>query len=490
MPEWTSTVAAPRLARLLGPQCLSAPGPAYRSLAGGIRLLVAEGRLPVGTRLPAERELAAALAVSRTTVAAAFEALRGEGYLASRRGAGSWTALPEGHPVPTAGLRPLSAEQAARMIDLGTASLPAPQPWMTRATREAVEDLGAYCGAHGHYQAGLPALREALAARFTGRGVPTMPEQILVTGGGAMSALGLVFRMLIGQADRVAVEAPSYANVLMMLERAGARRVPVGICARGWDLEAWRRVLRDAVPRLAYVVPDFQNPTGVLVGEEQRRELVGQARAAGTVVVADETMVDLAMEPGLRMPRPMAAFDRGGSTVVTVGSAGKVFWGGLRIGWVRASPSLVRRMAAERTYVDLGTPVLEQLVTLRLLTRYREEVTRFQCERVRGNRDALVAALRRTLPRWEFTVPSGGLTLWVRTDGVSGPRLAVAGERVGVMVASGPRFGVDGAFEPYLRLPLTVGEEVSGEAVARLAAAARMVQAGGAADVEGEVFVA
>lgn len=495
MVEWTSSVAAGRLARLLGPwqQSGGRSTPAYRRLAAGVRLLMVEGRVPVSARLPAERELAPALGVSRTTVAAAYEVLRAEGFLASRRGSGSWTSLPDGHPVPTEGLRAVPHDEMARTIDLGAAVPPAPEPWLSRAAASAAAELGPYSAAHGHYQAGLPHLREVLAERYTRRGVPTMPEQILVTGGGAMGALGLAFRLLVAPGDRVAVEAPSYANVLAMLARAGARRVTVGIGADGWDMGTWRRVLHDAAPRLAYVIPDFHNPTGVLVDEDQRRALVEAARSAGTVVLADETMADLSLEPGLVMPRPTAAFDHGGSTVVTVGSAGKTFWGGLRIGWIRAAPALVRRMTAERTYTDLGTPVLDQLVVFRLLTEWYDEVVAHQRERTRRNRDVLVATLRRELPAWEFTVPRGGLTLWVRTDGMSGPRIAAAGERVGVRVASGPRFGVDGAFETYLRLPLTVGEAVAGEAVARLVAAVRGVRAGGAADAEAEgaeVFVA
>ncbi|KRV50491.1 GntR family transcriptional regulator [Wenjunlia vitaminophila] len=488
MAQWTSSVGAARMARLLasgGP----GRGPAYRRLAAGVRSLVTEGGVPVGARLPAERELARALGVSRTTVAAAFEVLREEGFLRSRRGAGSWTALPSGHVEPAQGVHPVAVEHAGRVIDLGSAALAAPEPWLSLAARGAAEELAAFTGSHGYYQAGLPALREELAARYTARGVPTAPEQILVSSGGAMGALTLLMGLLVRPADRVAVEAPGYANVLAMLARCGARRVPVGIGAGGWDMEAWRRVLREAAPRLAYVIPDFHNPTGVLVGDDQRRELVERARAVGAVVLVDETMVDLALDPWITPARPVAAFDRAGSTVVTVGSAGKVFWGGLRIGWVRAAPALVRRMAAARVCVDLGTPVLEQLVVLRLLTDHLEPVLGAQRDRLRAGRDALAVALRRELPEWEFTVPGGGMTLWVRTAGLSGSRLAAAGERLGVRLASGPRFGVDGAFESFLRLPFTVGEAVAREAVARLVTAASEVREGGAAE-ETEVFVA
>lgn len=120
MTQWTSVTGAAQLARLLASQSWqtrTGPGgrrpPAYRALADGVRLLVLEGRVPVAARLPAERELALALAVSRTTVAAAYEALRGEGFLASRRGAGSWTAVPAGNPLPARGLEPLPPKPSA-----------------------------------------------------------------------------------------------------------------------------------------------------------------------------------------------------------------------------------------------------------------------------------------------------------------------------------------------------------------------------------------
>ncbi|GAA3634410.1 PLP-dependent aminotransferase family protein [Streptomyces chitinivorans] len=502
MAQWTSAVGAPQLARLLSSHRTESDGarrtPAYRALADGVRLLVLEGRVPVAARLPAERELAAALSVSRTTVAAAYEALRGDGFLASRRGAGSWTALPAGNPLPSGGLAPLPPDAAGTMIDLGCAALPAPEPWLTRAFQGALADLPPYAHTHGDYPAGLPVLRQALADRYTARGVPTMPEQIMITTG-AMGAVAAIRALFVPRGERVAVEHPSYANVLRLLSESGARLVPVamGEGLTGWDLPAWRRVLRDAAPRMAYVIADFHNPTGALAGEEQRRELVAAARAAGTVLVADETMagLDLDAPPGEPMPRPVAAFDAGGSTVVTVGSASKAIWAGLRIGWIRAAPETIRSLVAARVYADLGSPVLEQLAVARLLAEGGgpgggrgdgresggsgwDRAMEVHRERARENRAALTEALREHLPDWGFTVPRGGLTLWVRTGDLSGSRIAEAGERLGVRVPSGPRFGVDGAFEGYVRLPFTVSGPVAAEAAARLAAAARLVADG------------
>ncbi|MBT2504885.1 PLP-dependent aminotransferase family protein [Streptomyces sp. ISL-98] len=494
MAQWTSAVGVAQLARQLNAQQPRPAGPgtrkppAYRALADGIRLLVLEGRVPVAARLPAERELAVALAVSRTTVAAAYEALRAEGFLESRRGAGSWTAVPAGNPLPARGLEPLPPESLGSVIDLGCAALPAPEPWLTRAVQGALEELPPYAHTHGDYPAGLPALREMLADRYTARGIPTMPEQIMVTTG-AMGAIDAICHLFAGRGERIAVESPSYANILQLMREAGARLVPVAMAEglSGWDLPRWRQVMRDAAPRLAYVVADFHNPTGALADEEQRRGLVDAARSAGTVLVVDETMSELSLDldEGVGMPRPVCAFDPAGSTVLTVGSASKAFWAGMRIGWVRASPDVIRSLVAARAYADLGTPVLEQLaVTWLMSTGGWEQAVGIRRTQARENRDALVAAVRRELPDWEFDVPRGGLTLWVRTGGLSGSRLAEMGERVGVRVPSGPRFGVDGAFEGYVRLPFTVSGPVADEAAVRLAAAARLVESGASSGSE------
>ncbi|MFD8788100.1 PLP-dependent aminotransferase family protein [Kitasatospora sp. NPDC059599] len=495
MADWHTTVTPPALARLLTTARLPGPAgarrPAYRTLAGQIRQLVTEGRLPVGARLPAERELATALELSRTTVATAYETLRGDGYLRSRRGAGSWTALPEGAPPPGDALHPVPPDEQGHTLDLGVAALPAPQPWLGTAAARAVEQLPYYASGHGHYPTGVPALREAVARRYTERGLPTTPDQVLITTG-AMGALHLVQRVLVGRGDRVAVEAPSYAHTLQALRLCGARLVPVPYAHRPgpqgasgpprpvWDRDEWQRVLRGAAPKVAYVIPDFHNPTGALIDEEQRRELLAAARAAGSVVLVDETTAELGWgvpesEP---LPRPVAALDRA-AQVVTVGSAGKLLWGGLRIGWVRAAPALVRRLAGERVYSDVGTPVLDQLIAAELLGEPLPAVRAHQLDRLRATARAFAAALPGHLPGWSFPMPTGGLALWVSTDGLSGAALSAVGERDGVRIASGNRFGSDGAFEHHVRIPLTVPAPAVPAAVERLAAVAARAAAGG-----------
>jgi DNA-binding transcriptional MocR family regulator len=361
------------------------------------------------------------------------------------------------------------------VIDLSSAATAAPEGALHRALVAATAELPRHLPGPGYDALGLPALRRAVALHLTRRGVPTAPEQVLVTAG-AQHALTLLLRVLAGPGDRVLVDHPTYANALDAIRAVGARPVPVALLDDGWDLDMLAATLRQAAPRLAYVIADHHNPTGRTLPEAGRERLVALARATRTPLVVDETMAELRLHDDEPMPAPVAAHDPGAETVIAIGSMSKAFWAGLRIGWVRASPTLVQRLALARATVDVSSPVVEQLVTAELLAD-PHAVLSAQRATLRARRDALAAALRATLPGWRFALPRGGLSLWVALDAPRSSALAAVADRHGVRVAAGPRFGVDGAFERFVRLPYTVAEPRLAEAVERLAVAWRAVAA-------------
>ncbi|MBT2227395.1 PLP-dependent aminotransferase family protein [Nonomuraea sp. NEAU-A123] len=437
--------------------------PYYRALADAVRALIMDGRLPVRVRLPAERDLAQTLAVSRTTVTAAYDLLRERGYLESRQGSGSWTVLPD--PAMSAE-NPWLSVDGDGLIPLHCAAPPAPSA-LAEAMTEAVADLPRYGMGHGYDPMGLLALRERIAAHYTGRGLATRPEQILVATG-SQHAIQLVLGLLVGAGDPVLVESPTYPHAMDVARQRGARMVPVGISHEGWQADLVSCAMRQSAARLAYLMPDFQNPTGALMDDATRAAIAGAARRTDTMLVIDETWSELALD---EVPRtaPMAAFDTD-SRMISIGSASKLWWGGLRIGWVRTTAALARRLAVHRGAVDIASPVLEQLVVARLFDRM--EQTRAERRRtLRASRDTLVAGLRERLPGWSFTVPKGGGTLWVRLDGGSSVALADAAAHHGVRLAPGPWFGLEGTLEGYLRLPYTQPPQVLTDAVTRIAAA-------------------
>jgi DNA-binding transcriptional MocR family regulator len=442
------------------------------ALADRIRLLVLDGRLPLQTRLPAERELAAAIEVSRTTVATSYEALRSAGVLRSRRGAGSWTQLPAASS-DDAGPAPFSPVGGSALYDLAHAAPAAPAAALRAAATAAVQDLDALLCGPGYDLGGLRTLRVAIADRYTARGLPTSPDQVLVTSGG-IHGLQLALTVLAAPGDRVLVEHPTYPNALGAVATRGARAVPVPMMpdqdgGSRWDLDLLTSAVRDAAPRLAYVIPDFQNPTGALLDPADRARLVELARRTGTTLLVDETLIDLALDGQTVVP--VAAHGAADSPLVlSIGSASKTFWGGLRIGWIRTSAAMVRRLAAARAGLDLGGPALEQLVVARLLARYDSVTASRRCE-LAAARDHLLGRLARTFPGWRPSRPGGGLSLWVDLGRPESSRLTGAARRHDVLLAAGPRFGLDGAFERYLRLPFTLRQDRTDEAMDRLAAA-------------------
>ncbi|MEU5905668.1 PLP-dependent aminotransferase family protein [Micromonospora sp. NPDC047527] len=456
-----------QLARLLG-QWHALPGrrrsPDYAALAGAVRGLLADARLPLGVRLPAERELAEALRISRTTVTAAYRELRETGHLASRRGAGSWTMLPANHRVASTGLwTPLDDRE---MIDLGVAALAAP-PQLLGAARAATEDLPRYLGGAGYHPTGIIELREAIADGYTARGLPTSADQIMVTSG-TQHALDLVLRLALPPGGSVLVESPTYPNALAALAGRRARITTHGLSvdAGGWEPDLLLGSLRQTRPKLAYLIPEFQNPTGHLMPSALRERVVAAAHAVGTDLIVDESFVDLPLD-GTELPPPMAAFDRH-SRVVSIGGMSKPYWGGLRIGWVRASAPQVQRLAAVRVGVDMSSPVLDQLVAVHLLDDAAAIVAARRVQ-LAAQRDALLGALAHQLPDWRVSIPRGGVTLWAELDGPVSSALARAAEEVGVRLAPGPRFGLDGTLERFLRLPFTLPATDLVEAVGRIA---------------------
>jgi len=212
-------------------------------------------------------------------------------------------------------------------------------------------------------------------------------------------------------------------------------------------------------------MPDFHNPTGRVMSAELRERMLGLAALQGTTVIADETMAELGIdEPETLLP--LASY----GPAVSIGSLGKTVWGGMRIGWIRAEPQLIQKLVRARSAGDLGTPILEQLIAIELLGRY-DDVLAGRREQLRLGRDYLERAVRETLPQWTVPHVNGGLTTWVNLGRPASSQLTLAARNEGLVLASGPRFGIDGAFERFLRLPFSYTPDETDRAIASLARA-------------------
>ena len=293
---------------------------------------------------------------------------------------------------------------------------------------------------------------------------------------GAQHAVGLLARTLLARGDRALVESPTYPHASEALRHNGARLVPVSVTTEeGWDELSLEQAFQRTSPTLGYLMPDFHNPTGRSMSSELRQRTTALAAAQGTTLIADETVGELGFEEaplGASRMLPFAASADSGSQgrIVTVGSVGKTVWGGLRIGWIRADREIIQRVARLRYSSDLGTPILDQLVVLELLGDY-DRILSDRRAYLRAGRDHLRARLAELLPTWQLPNPAGGLTLWVNIGSPVSSQLALAARHEGLVIAAGPRFGLNGVFERFLRVPFSHPPELIDRAVDALATA-------------------
>lgn len=439
--------------------------PAYRLLSEALKLMILDGRLSLHARLPGERRLAQTLGVSRITVSTALDRLRADGFIVSRTGSGSFTALPASpasRPMRLDG--PMQRNDAPGVIDMASAAIAADEQ-VHAAYARAVEALPAHLPGDGYEPVGLEVLRRAVAARYTAEGAPTTPDQIVISGG-ALSGLALLLRAMTRPGDRVIVEHPAYPHALDALTQAGLQISPVAMTPDGWDMDGLLAAIARIQPRLIFLTGAHHNPTGHVLSAEDEAAIAAAAARAGALLVLDDALRELWFD---RPPPPPVDH---GAHVVRLGSTSKPYWGGLRVGWIRAHANVVDAVVRRRPSLDLGVPVLEQLAAAVLLAGPPEPLdARRQALAQRETR--LRTQLADALPEWRTRRPEGGLSLWVELPRPDGVRLAIAAPDHGVRIAPGTRFGVNGAFDRFIRLPFSRTEGELDLAVARLTEAWR-----------------
>ncbi len=468
-------------ARLLGPWSHQ-KGALHRRLSAGLRSAIERGLLLQGTRLPSERDLARVLQVSRNTVVAAYNGLRDEGWLSSKTGHGTWVRR-ESDAIrdvqEDVRMGEISRSNLLGVLDPGETSIdfatgtpyplrgfPAEVLALTAAENERLLSTRLY------HPFGLPALRQTIAEQYSAAGLDTSADQILVTSG-AQQGIMLIANLLLQRGDSALVEDPCYFGALEAFRGLGARLATLTTGQNGVEPQAFGEALA-AGPRLAYLTPTFQNPTGSVMPASARREVVLLASKRKVPVIDDRTLAEISME-GVSVP-PLAAWDPNG-TVLTVGSLGKLMWAGLRIGWIRAARHLIERLVRLKMACDLGTALPTQALAIKLLAFHEHAVALRRAE-LRGKRDLVAGLLREHLPEWEFTVPAGGLFLWIRLSGGDSAELAQVAMRHRLVLLPSSNMSAEQRHGNMLRVPFLLEETELREGVQRLIAAWREYAAG------------
>lgn len=450
-------------------------GPLYRLLEEGLRAAILRGDIASGTRLPAERELAQALAVSRTTVAAAYELLQQDEWVERRRGSGTW-------------VRPVWGNRSSQRTEV-VASTRARGPLydaLLRATRPAINmsilvtgdsdqlpreaftlsepELAQLLGQPGYTPLGLPALRQAIACQYGEAGLPTSEEQILVTSG-AQQAIFLAASLYAQRGDPVLLESPTYVGAIEAFRSTGARLIPVPVEGAGVRVDLLRGLLKANLPRIVYLTPTCQNPTGTVLPERERQEIATIAAEYHVPVLDDTTLEGLVLSGDA--PPPLAAFSPE-APIITIGSMSKLFWAGIRIGWVRADTGTIARLARLKLVVDLGSDLVSQAIAARLLMQ-TNSMRRLRRQELSLRLDLVTRLLSEQLPGWKWERPAGGASLWVRLPCADTREFAQIALRSGVILLPGATMSVDDSHTDFLRLPYALPSDTLREAVARLA---------------------
>jgi DNA-binding transcriptional MocR family regulator len=442
------------------------PGPRYARLAAALLEAIDARTVPRGTRVPAERALAAVTGTSRGTVVACFDQLAEAGVLTRRQGAGtyvagrpSWAARPVGS-VATLLLRRVAEDRET--IDLSV-SAPGDLRHLPQVDAEAAWQS---LDGHGLDPAGMPALRAEVARHLTEyQGLPTEPGQVIVTAG-AQEALWLLSRVLPG--TRVLASCPTYPGLAGAIQGTRAAITPVATDAAGEAPNAIERAGRFP-GGIAYLMPTGHNPTGAVMPLLRRQALAAIADAGRVTVVEDLTLADLMLGAGNSLsPPPLAALS---TQVIAVGSLSKVLWGGLRVGWIRAGEPLRSAVIARKSALNLGTAVISQALAARLLAAIDGGWLAAHRGALTERRDLLTTLLSEHLPAWRARPPDAGLSLWAELPVDSADALTLAAARHGVTVMAGSAACADGRHRNFVRLSFAEQPGTLELAVERLAAA-------------------
>ncbi len=300
--------------------------------------------------------------------------------------------------------------------------LPAPEVFPTEAFTEAcqivLKNHGAQALQYSTTEGYLP-LREQICRHTERYGIQVTPDNVLITSG-SQQALDLIGKVFINPGDRILVESPTYLGALQAWNAYGAEYVSVPMDKQGMNTDFLEEALRTG-PKFIYVLPNFQNPTGVTLSIERRQRLIELADHYGVPIIEDDPYGQLRYE-GDHLKSVVVLDDqyRNNSTncyhgnVIYLSTFSKILAPGLRLAWVIAPPEVVRKLVQAKQGADLHTATFNQMVAHQVskdgfLDQHVRLIRKVYSER----RNVMLAAMDRSFPpQVDWTQPQGGLFLW------------------------------------------------------------------------------
>jgi DNA-binding transcriptional MocR family regulator len=447
----------------------------YNRLADHVAQSIERGIYQPGDKLPGIRRTSSSEGVSPTTVVAAYRHLETEGYLESRPRSGFYVlprrterlaepaiSRPTPQPNPISGqslvLRLLQNINRPGIVQLG-ANIPHASYLPNKAVNRA---LGSISNRDHDWSSryeippGLSRLREQIAKRMASRGCLCHAEEITITAG-CHEALFLSLKSVTEPGDVVAVESTTYYGLLQVLEALGLKALEIPTHPReGISVDALADALNEWRVKACVVIPNFSNPLGTLMPEDQRQALVKLIdRHRGLTLIEDDIYGDLSYEP--RRPGVLKSLESAGN-IIHCASFSKSMSPGLRVGWIVSAP-LAERLSYEKFVSSCAVPTANQLAVAHMLSSGKYE------RHLRTMRSDLRLAMNRLIDRVTqhfpdgtyLTRPNGGLALWLELpEQVDATALSTLALEQNVSIAPGPMFSPTGKYRNCLRLNAAV----------------------------------
>ncbi|MDR6724165.1 MULTISPECIES: aminotransferase-like domain-containing protein [Paenibacillus] len=373
-------------------------------------------------KLPSVRSLSELLGVHRLTVFKAYQELKERGNVYVKDKSGYYVSPADPAPIMDQADDPavsawlhwdsLDRVQSLEAEFQFSKSLIDPALLPNRYWGELMRDLlnhyprllGTYSTNQGDLE-----LRSELASHLTSRErFYISADEVLITSG-AQQAIDLIARSLVKPGDRVLVERPTYGPAMEIFRKQGAKLVFTDITSEGYDLDQIELLMKQEKPKLFYMTPTFQNPTGINIPVEQRKQLPELAEQYGCFLVEDDSTYDIYFKE--KPPAPIFTYDTTGHTLY-IRSYSKYVVPGLRIAAIMCRPRFMPGLQAIKSLADNGSPLLNQKLFLRYFQspRMYQHISKL-CTAIQLRMEVMEKCLKET--DWRWTTPQGGLNIWV-----------------------------------------------------------------------------
>lgn len=454
--------------------------PVYMQIKNQLRDMIISGELPPGHALPPERSLCEQLAVNRTTVVKAYYELKADGLAEARVGRGTMVASKPGRDN-TGSIRQFNTipwyqffneelevdnHIISDIMDINctkniiafSGGFPSPGSYpleeLELVQSKLFKSYGKQLFLHNPVE-GLQTLRTGISRLMKSRNSEVNAKDIMILSG-SQQGLDYIARVFIKPGDTVILEEPSFFGAIQIFRAAGAKVIGVPTDSCGMRTDILEALIQRYKPKFIYTLPTFQNPSGMVMSLERRRELLNLSYKHRIPIVEDDPYSDLRYS-GKPIPslKALDTYDN----VIYLSTFSKVLSIGLRIGWVAAPQQVIRKFAYLKQMTDLhvNTPC-QYMLSEFLEHKYYEK----HLERVRIEYSSKLEAMNKALEKWQvpgvtWEKPEGGFYIWCRLPGyVTNNRLVAKAAEKGVVYLPGEIFYPDGTQgESFIRLNFT-----------------------------------